>query len=86
LPMVHGLFGNRSNMAEVISLVELVESRLKKQQELDYYIEVLQRLQLKVSDLQKEINVTSIIIDMIENERVLSFEEKRDKIVQLEIK
>jgi len=73
-------------MAEVISLVELVESRLKKQQELDYYIEVLQRLQLKVSDLQKEINVTNIIIDMIENERVLSVEEKRDKIVQLEIK
>jgi hypothetical protein len=84
--MEHGLFGNRSNMAEVISLVELVESRLKKQQELDYYIEVLQRLQLKVSDLQKEINVTNIIIDMIENERVLSVEEKRDKIVQLEIK
>lgn len=84
--MEHGLFGNRSNMAEVISLVELVESRLKKQQELDYYIEVLQKLQLKVSDLQKEINVTNIIIDMIENERVLSVEEKRDKIVQLEIK
>ena len=73
-------------MSEVISLVELVESRFKKQQELDYYIEVLQRLQLRVQGLQKEINVTSIIIDMIENERVLSFEEKRDKIVQLEIK
>ena len=73
-------------MTEVISLVELVESRLKKQQELDYYIEVLQRLQLKVSGLQKEINVTNIIIDMIENERVLSVEEKRDKMVQLEIK
>ena len=70
-------------MTEVISLVE---SRLKKQQELTYYIEVLQRLQLKVSGLQKEINVTNIIIDMIENERVLSVEEKRDKIVQLEIK
>lgn len=84
--MEHGLFGNRSNMAEVISLVELVESRLRKQQELDYYIEVLQKLQLKVSGLQKEINVTNIIIDMIENERVLSVEEKRDKIVQLEIK
>ena len=73
-------------MTEVISLVELVESRLKKQQELAYYIEVLQRLQLKVSGLQKEINVTNIIIDMIENERVFSVEEKRDKIVQLEIK
>jgi hypothetical protein len=84
--MEYGLFGNQSNMTEVISLVELVESRLKKQQELDYYIEVLQRLQLKVSGLQKEINVTNIIIDMIENERVLSVEEKRDKIVQLEIK
>jgi hypothetical protein len=84
--MEYGLFGNQSNMTEVISLVELVESRLKKQQELAYYIEVLQRLQLKVSGLQKEINVTNIIIDMIENERVLSVEEKRDKIVQLEIK
>ena len=83
--MEYGLFGNQSNMTEVISLVELVESRLKKQQELAYYIEVLQRLQLKVSGLQKEINVTNIIIDMIENERVLSVEEKRDKIVQLEI-
>ena len=84
--MEYGLFGNQTNMTEVSSLVELVESRLKKQQELAYYIEVLQRLQLKVSGLQKEINVTNIIIDMIENERVLSVEEKRDKIVQLEIK
>jgi len=73
-------------MGEVISLVELVESRLKKQQELDYYLEALQKLQIRVHDLQKEINVTNIIIDMIENEKVLSLEEKKQKVVQLEIK
>jgi len=84
--MVHGQLGNQSNMGEVISLVELVESRLKKQQELDYYLEALQKLQIRVHDLQKEINVTNIIIDMIENEKVLSLEEKKQKVVQLEIK
>jgi hypothetical protein len=34
-------------MAEVISLTDLIESRLKKQQEIEYYQETLERLQKK---------------------------------------
>ena len=32
-------------MAEIISLTELIETRLKKQQEIEYYQESLERLQ-----------------------------------------
>ena len=67
----------------VISLSDLIEQRLRKQQELDYYREALARLEKRVVGLSKEIDITSLIIDMIENERVLTIDEKRGKILLL---
>ena len=37
-------------MAEIISLTELIETRLKQQQEIEYYQESLERLQKKTND------------------------------------
>ena len=54
-------------MAEVISLTDLIESRLKKQQEIEYYQETLERLQKKIGELGKEVSITTLIIDMIES-------------------
>ena len=71
-------------MAEVISLTELIESRLKKQQEIEYYQETLERLQKRISELNKEVSITTIIIDMIETERVLTLDEKKGKILLLD--
>ena len=68
----------------LVSLTDLIESRLRKQQEIDYYQEVLKRLQKKIGDLSKEVNITTLIIDMIENERVLTIDEKRGKILLLD--
>ena len=74
-------------MAEnLVSLTDLIESRLRKQQEIDYYQEVLKRLQKKIGDLSKEVNITTLIIDMIENERVLTIDKKRGKILLLDSK
>ena len=67
----------------VVSLTDLIESRLRKQQEIEYYQESLMMLQSKIGVLGKEVDITTIIIDMIENERVLTFIEKRDKILLL---
>ena len=67
----------------VISLSDLIEQRLRKQQELDYYREALARLEKKVVGLSKEIDITSLIIDMIETERVLTIAEKSSKILLL---
>ena len=74
-------------MAEnLVSLTDLIESRLRKQQEIDYYQEVLDKLQRKIGELSKEVNITSLIIDMIENERVLTIDKKRGKILLLDSK
>ena len=67
----------------VISLSDLIEQRLRKQQEIDYYKKALERLEKKVIVLSKEIDITSLIIDMIENERVLTIAEKKSKILLL---
>ena len=67
----------------VVSLIDLIESRLRKQQEIEHYQETLVRLQKKIGELGKEVDITTLIIDMIENERVLTLVEKRDKILLL---
>jgi|TARA_R110002167_G_scaffold239629_1_gene444731 hypothetical protein len=68
----------------VISLTDLIETRLRKQQEIEYYQETLERLQKKIGDLGKEVDITTLIINMIENERVLTIDEKRGKILLLD--
>jgi len=72
------------NMKEnVISLSDLIEQRLVKQQEIDFYKETLIKLEKKISVLGKEVDITTLIIDMIETERVLTIDEKRGKILLL---
>ena len=70
----------------VVSLSDLIEQRLRKQQEIDFYKETLEQLQKKISILTKEVDITTLIIDMIEQEKVLSLDEKRDKIMLLDNK
>ena len=71
-------------MAEIISLTDLIESRLKKQQEIEYYQETLERLQKRIGELNTEVSITTLIIDMIESERVLTLDEKKGKILLLD--
>ena len=68
----------------IVSLSDLIESRLRKEQELEYYQEALTRLVKKVNVLHKEIDITNLIIDMIENERVMTIEEKTSKMIEVE--
>jgi len=51
--------------SDIISLTDLIESKLKKEQEIDYYKETLLQLQKKIGVLSKEVSITSLIIDMI---------------------
>ena len=67
----------------IIYLSDLIESKIKKEQEIEYYIESMKRLQIKVNELEKEINLTSLIIQMIEQESVLTIEEKQSKIIHV---
>jgi prefoldin subunit 5 len=71
-------------MAEIISLTDLIETRLRKEQEIEYYQETLERLQKRIGELNTEVSITTLIIDMIESERVLTLDEKRGKILLLD--
>jgi hypothetical protein len=55
----------------IIVLDKLIESRLKKEKELKYYQEELMELQEKMKMLQMDIDVTNIIIRMINDENVV---------------
>ena len=44
----------------IISLSELIEQRLRKQQEIDYYKETLIKLERKIRELSKEVDITSL--------------------------
>ena len=72
--------------SDIISLTDLIESKLRKEQEIEYYRETLERLEKKIGFLSKEVSVTNLIIDMIEQERVLTLGEKKSKIIKLEDK
>jgi chromosome condensin MukBEF ATPase and DNA-binding subunit MukB len=70
----------------VVSLTELIETRLRKQQEIEYYQETLTELQKKIGELNIEVDITTLIIDMIETERVLTLDEKQGKMLLLDSK
>jgi cell division protein FtsB len=67
----------------IISLSDLIEQRLRKQQEIDYYRNTLVKLERKIRELDKEVDITTLIIDMIETERVLTIDEKLGKVLLL---
>ena len=63
-------------------LVDLLEDKQAKQEELEYYERCLKDLLTKMSYVKQEINLTETIIDVIKNEKVeviQEFIEKRDK-------
>ena len=72
--------------SDIISLTDLIESKLKKEQEIEYYRETLIKLEKKIGVLSKEVSITSLIIGMIEQERVLTLGEKKSKMIKLEDK
>lgn len=58
-------------MSKIILISEVIEQKLRKEKELEYYEEELAKLQGKMFWLKKEIQLTNTIIDIIENETVL---------------
>ena len=54
----------------IILLSEVLESKIRKEQELEYYNKELVRIQERIGYLSKELDLTKLIIDMIEHEQV----------------
>ena len=55
---------------------DIIETRLRKEKELEYYQKQLEKIQNKMFFLKKDLEITNLIIDMIEQEKVIDFKEQ----------
>ena len=60
---------------KLIYLTEVLETRVRKEKELEYYAQELEKLKEKMYYIQKDIDLTNVIIDMIEKENVVDFQQ-----------
>ncbi len=58
-------------MSEILLITDLLDIRARKLKELEYYNQQLKELQLKMIFIQKEIDLTNRIVDMIQKETVI---------------
>jgi len=67
---------------KIIMLADVLETRVRKEKELEYYQKELEKLKEKMFFIKKDIDITNLIIDMIEKENVIDIRqhmlEKRD--------
>jgi len=58
------------NDGTIILITELIEQRQRKEEELEYYHIELEQLKVKAEIVEKELLMTRMIIDLIQNERI----------------
>jgi hypothetical protein len=64
-----------TNDKKIIFLTDLIETKVRKEKELEYYQVELQKLQEKMFYVKKEIDLTKTIINIIEDEKVIDVRE-----------
>ena len=60
---------------KIILLTEVLEQKLRKERELEYYQKELEKLQRKMFFIKKDIDLTNLIIDMIDKEKVVDLKQ-----------
>ena len=59
-----------SEKGHIILITELLEQKRRKEEELEYYHNELAQLKLKSEIVERELEMTRMIIDLIENEKL----------------
>ena len=57
---------------KIVLLSDFIEQKVRKEKELEYYTQQLEELQKKLLFLNKEIELTNLIIDIIDKEQVIN--------------
>ena len=68
---------------KIIVLSELIESKLRKEKEIEYYQQQLVDFQVKISRLEKDVDLTKLIIDIITSEKVIDIQDKVIKTIPI---
>ena len=57
---------------KIVLLSDFIEQKVRKEKELEYYTQQLEELQKNLFFLNKEIELTNLIIDIIDKEQVIN--------------
>jgi phage host-nuclease inhibitor protein Gam len=60
----------------IILIADVLEQKLRKEKELEYYLRELGDLQRKIGFLRKEVDLTNTIINMIKAEQIHDVKER----------
>lgn len=63
---------------KLILISDIIETRLRKEKELEYYQKQLAKINQKMFFLRKDLEITNLIIDMIEKEKVVDIKEQME--------
>ena len=64
-----------SEEQKLILISDFIEQKLRKEQELEFYLKELEELQRKIGFLRQEVSLTNTIINMIKSEQVYDIKE-----------
>lgn len=67
---------------KIIFLTDVVETKIRKEKELEFYQKELEKLQNKMFFIRKEIELTNFIINIIEKESVIDVRENVIKLIK----
>ena len=62
--------------SKLILITEFIEQKLRKEQELEFYLKELTELNRKIGFLRGEVDLTNTIINMIKREQVYDIKEE----------
>lgn len=68
------------NPKTIILLSDIIEQKVRKEKELQYYQKQLVELQEKIHFLSKEVDLTNMIIELIERDNVVDISVERRNI------
>ena len=60
-------------MSRLIRISDIINDKIRKERELEFYEQELEKLNKKMANLRYEINVTNIIIDLVKRDDVRDF-------------
>lgn len=63
-------------MSKLILLTDVLETKIRKEKELEFYQIELEKLQQKMFFIRKDIDITNLCIQIIEQEKVLDIREQ----------
>jgi hypothetical protein len=64
---------------KLILLTDIIEQKVRKEKELEFYEAEIEKLRQKMYWLQRDIDVNNIILTMIKNDTVLDVKESMEK-------